>query len=233
MIKIEYTFLDNRPATPAEKSSNDELKGKLLYAWNNMRFGWSGKLIGRNFNRESAIWVLGLCYHQRVSPQQEYENPMDKSMVEVERNKSTNKFMSMSLHEELPTSSESYFNLDAVASASSPTSENNCEIDRGFEPAEEVGKDVAGEYEDGFEGFKKDFISRIWMTYRKDFAMIQSDMKSSSPLGSGSSTTINLTTDLGWGCMLRSGGFFIFHLTIHIDVNDSIPLQDKCYSLKH
>lgn len=170
-----------------------------------MRYGWSGKLIGRNFNRESAIWVLGLCYHQRVSPQ-EYESSMDKSMVEVERNKSTNKFMSMSLHEELPTSSESYFNLDAAAIASSPTSsENTCEIDRAFEPAEEVGKDVAGEYEDGFDGFKKDFISRIWMTYRKDFALMQSDMKSSSPLGSGSNSMINFSSDCGWGCMIRSG----------------------------
>lgn len=177
-----------------------------MSVWNNMRYGWSGKLTGRNFNRESAIWVLGRCYHQKISTES-LQDTNSTSMTTTNITPTTaNKFMSMSLHEEMPTSSESYFNLDGIATASSPTTSDNgdIDIDRAIEPAEEIGKDVAGDYEDGFENFKKDFVTRIWMTYRKDFPAMKSDIKTSSPLGSGSSV-INYTSDCGWGCMIRSG----------------------------
>lgn len=184
-----------------------------MSVWNNMRYGWSSKLSGRNFNKESAIWVLGRCYHQKVTP----NISLETSMVDVEKNKIDNKFMSMSLHEEMPTSSESYYNLDT---ASTPTSPNS-DVDRAIEPAEEIGRDVAGDYEDGFDGFKKDFVTKIWMTYRRDWNdVMQSDMKSLSPLGNfsmgSSNNTVAYTSDCGWGCMIRSGQMLLAQaLVVH------------------
>ncbi|XP_043408878.1 cysteine protease ATG4C isoform X3 [Chelonia mydas] len=49
-----------------------------------------------------------------------------------------------------------------------------------------VEKVISGNVEE----FRKDFISRIWLTYREDFPQIKESA---------------LTTDCGWGCTLRTG----------------------------
>ncbi|KAG5671848.1 hypothetical protein PVAND_002022 [Polypedilum vanderplanki] len=83
---------------------------------------------------------------------------------------------------------------------------NNGELktNQPLKPAEETGQDVIGDYEEGLDGFKRDFITRIWMTYRKDFAMMPAEVKSNSP-NSPSSSNGGYTSDCGWGCMIRSG----------------------------
>lgn len=46
----------------------------------------------------------------------------------------------------------------------------------------------------GIEGFKRDFISRIWMTYRREFQTMHDPIEMKQ-----------YTSDCGWGCMIRSG----------------------------
>ncbi|KAI8424990.1 hypothetical protein MSG28_006886 [Choristoneura fumiferana] len=133
----------NRPAASKQngRESDDlqDLKGKvesrLLSMWNNVKFGWTVKL-KTNFSKESPVWLLGRCYHRKLSP---------------------------------TGSLESSTEIGTEATA--------------LQPMEQI-------YGEGIEGFKSDFISKVWMTYRREF-----------PIMSGSS----FTTDCGWGCMLRSG----------------------------
>lgn len=129
----------NESARDGSSEELSDLKGKvesrLMSMWNNVKFGWTVKL-KTSFSKESPVWLLGRCYHRKLSPTNSLE-----SSTEVA--------------------------TEATA----------------HQPLEQI-------FGEGIEGFKLDFTSRIWLTYRREF-----------PTMYGST----FTTDCGWGCMLRSG----------------------------
>ncbi|XP_014371931.2 cysteine protease ATG4D [Papilio machaon] len=140
-MKVENITRATSSKDNTRDSSEDllDLKGKvesrLLSMWNNVKFGWTVKL-KTTFSKESPVWLLGRCYHRKLSPSGSLE-----SSTEI--------------------------GTEATA----------------HETVEQI-------YGEGIEGFKSDFVSRIWMTYRREF-----------PTMAGST----YTSDCGWGCMLRSG----------------------------
>ncbi|XP_058467658.1 cysteine protease ATG4D [Malaya genurostris] len=152
--------------------NSEELKGKvetkLMSMWNNVKFGWSGKM-KPSFSKEQPLWLLGRCYHQKATPVLSMENSMELS-TSVE----TNQLVFENVHQQ---------QQGGDIFVESPPEET------GTDAAEDSSPDAIVE-EEGIEAFKRDFISRVWMTYRKEFQTIYES---------------NYTSDCGWGCMIRSG----------------------------
>ncbi|KAH8383128.1 hypothetical protein KR009_007037 [Drosophila setifemur] len=154
------------------------MESKLVAMWHNVKYGWSGKMRQTSFSKEQPVWLLGRCYHRRFTPPMS----MESSTTEVDST---------------PDNATSAF--DSIQPASTTNSLypalNPQQVDEIVVP-QELGMDAAenqvGEHpwEEGIEGFRRDFYSRVWMTYRREF-----------PTMNGS----NYTSDCGWGCMLRSG----------------------------
>ncbi|XP_001660889.2 cysteine protease ATG4D isoform X1 [Aedes aegypti] len=160
--------------TGTGSGAGDELKGKveskLMTMWNNVKFGWSGKL-KTSFSKEQPLWLLGRCYHQKAAL------PGSSSMessVELVTGAAASVEPNQTPFENVQRSPSEIF-------VESPPEET------GTDAVEEGSPDV--EMED-IEAFKRDFVTRLWMTYRKEFQTMDDS---------------NYTSDCGWGCMIRSG----------------------------
>ncbi|ALC47492.1 CG6194 [Drosophila busckii] len=172
------------PELAANRTPTKGMESKLVAIWHNVKYGWSGKMRQTSFSKEQPVWLLGRCYHRRYTPPVSMEN-------------STSEFMTGGTDTTTDNATSAF---DCVQTTDQPSSSlyptlSPQQIDEIVVP-QELGMDAAdnqlGEspWEEGIEGFKRDFYSRIWMTYRREF-----------PIMNGS----NYTSDCGWGCMLRSG----------------------------
>lgn len=172
------------PDLAANRTPTKGMESKLVAMWHNVKYGWTGKMRQTSFSKEQPVWLLGRCYHRRYTPPVSMENSTTEltSGPDTTPDNATSAFDSMQA-------------TTTTASSSIYPSINPLQIDEIVVP-QELGMDAAenqmteSPWEEGIEGFRRDFYSRIWMTYRREF-----------PIMNGS----NYTSDCGWGCMLRSG----------------------------
>ncbi|XP_001357920.5 cysteine protease ATG4D isoform X1 [Drosophila pseudoobscura] len=172
------------PDLAANRTPTKGMESKLVAMWHNVKYGWSGKIRQTSFSKEQPVWLLGRCYHRRFTP----PVSMESSTTELPSGADSTPDHATSAFDSIPASS-------TTASSSLYPALNPQHIDEIVVP-QELGMDAVenqvGEqpWEEGIEGFRRDFYSRVWMTYRREF-----------PIMNGS----NYTSDCGWGCMLRSG----------------------------
>jgi cysteine protease ATG4 len=157
--KISYfsMFDSSSGSSPSTSAAGQtgKVETKLLSMWHNMKYGWSGKMRSTSFSKEQPIILLGKCYHRRMTPPQTGENSMENAPATATRYENSQMLI-----------------IDEPQSVNFATES----------PVEELGRDAADDdnsqasdtqYEmEGIENFKRDFVSRLWMTYRREFPLM-------------------------------------------------------------
>lgn len=160
--KLMQTFsqLYSTPSSSSDDCSPNTNSSKFMSMWNNMKFGWSGK-IRTNFSKEQPVWLLGKCYHRKATPVNSMENSVELSSSGLENGIPIGEVFDLEVNAE----------VQELALDAAENQDNNA-------------------IEEGIEEFRRDFFSRLWITYRREFPTMNDS---------------NYTSDCGWGCMLRSG----------------------------
>ncbi|XP_061387124.1 cysteine protease ATG4D [Musca vetustissima] len=177
----------------AGRTPTKGMESKLLSMWHNVKYGWSGKLKS-NFSKEQPVWLLGRCYHRKCTPPSSMENSSELSGMVGQQDE--NNMTVSNAYDTIQQDAAGGIGLTPNSSSSALYPILNPQQVEEIVVPQELALDATdnqvGEnpWEEGIEGFKRDFYSRIWMTYRREF-----------PTMNGS----NYTSDCGWGCMLRSG----------------------------
>lgn len=122
-----------------------------------------------SFSRNSAIFLLGKCYHFKADGNRNVKHtPTYRIVIKNDW------YIPNAFH--VRAGGDCCYVL--ITDEDSPTESSGTDI---FDDDAVMGN---------VDGFRKDFASRIWLTYRDEFAMLP-----------GSA----ITTDCGWGCTLRAG----------------------------
>ncbi|XP_005185864.2 cysteine protease ATG4D [Musca domestica] len=177
----------------AGRTPTKGMESKLLSMWHNVKYGWSGKLKS-NFSKEQPVWLLGRCYHRKCTPPSSMENSSELGGMTAMGPDQAN----MTISNAYDTIQQDTGGIGLTPNNSSSALYpilNPQQVEEIVVPQElalDATDNQVGDnpWEEGIEGFKRDFYSRVWMTYRREF-----------PIMNGS----NYTSDCGWGCMLRSG----------------------------
>ncbi|XP_037949291.1 cysteine protease ATG4D [Teleopsis dalmanni] len=190
------THIENNDSDTATLGSNrtptksGTMESKLLSMWHNVKYGWSGKLKS-NFSKEQPVWLLGRCYHRKYTPPASLETSADlTNCITSTANDAIILDGTTTLSFDGNICESMQPNVSSLYPVLNPQHIDEIVVPQelGMDAAENQGADI--QWEESIEGFRRDFYSRIWMTYRREFQTMNGS---------------NYTSDCGWGCMLRSG----------------------------
>lgn len=172
------------------------VENKILSLWHTVKYGWSSKM-RTNFSKVQPVWLLGKCYHNKLV------NTNFMSNISQQALRSPSIASDMMISTSLMACAQDQID-EANASDNHGVGEDEDENDEELEEqqtqqhqmpidiSESSGIEVEStSWEDEtLNGFRADFFSRLWMTYRREFPLMNNS---------------HFTSDCGWGCMLRSG----------------------------
>lgn len=169
------------------------VENKIISLWHNVKYGWNSKL-RTNFSKVQPVWLLGKCYHHKLMNNQSLmPNVAQQSLRSPSIASDMMISTSVTSDPDIDTTdpSDSGVAGDEDEQDSHTSQQEVTIVDISENAGVEIVSNETGIWEDEtLNGFRADFCSRLWMTYRREFPLMNNS---------------HYTSDCGWGCMLRSG----------------------------